>query len=249
MENLIGKYLFCEWKHNEGFEHHWLRRITRQTETQYIADCQHVLLLSEKYKKLYDAGSDYFYELFNHCATRFRLSGNKIVEKCTNLSNTDGVRTTTLVEDFSVLKCKYKFEDLFETDVRNFLNPDSRMLEHMGFMNDSKLNISEKLIYSFSVRSSENQSDLFNDVYGETVKHLKDLFGLPVFKANEFLGSIDTTHEKSRFSESAIHYHINHHGGDKPILTRDEKSGNVTIAFWVFDDKVVFKFSSGIDTW
>lgn len=49
MKNLIGKYIISTWDHREGYKQNWLRRINRQTATQYISDVQWTLLLSDKY--------------------------------------------------------------------------------------------------------------------------------------------------------------------------------------------------------
>lgn len=250
MKNLVNRYVFCQWKHNEGYQQNWLRRITRQTKTQYIADCQHTLLLSDKYKKLYDSKkSDYLYGIFQVCATRMRMIGDKLVGQTTHLSNPDGVNTIELVEDFSSLKCKYKYEELFDVDLRNILFIDSKMIKHMNWsynhFKEIQSDVKDEIFYKFKTTEiSEN-----DDCYGEIAKHLKQLFSLPVHHAHETFNNIDTIHEKSRFSESAIHYHMNFFGDDKPVITSKENYHNSTISFWLFDDKVVFKHEDGIDSW
>jgi hypothetical protein len=250
MTNLIGKYIFDEWTHNEGFKQNWLRRITRQTNTQYIADVQHTLLLDDKYKKMYDSKkSDYLYGIFQKCAKRFRMIKGELIEQFTHLSNPDGVRKNTLITDFSILKCKYKFEEIFYTDVRTLLTPDSKQLENFNrkfnFYKEHNHNVSEEEHYQVDV---EELSETDN-CYGSIATHLKQLFGVPVYMISELFVTIETIHENNIFSQTAIHYHINYFGDDKPIINFKENYDNVTISFWLFDDKVVFKTEDGIDSW
>jgi hypothetical protein len=251
MENLIGKYIFDEWTHNEGFKQNWLRRITRQTKTQYIADVQHTLLLSSRYEKLYDEKkSDFLYGIFKRCAKRMRMVKGQLIEQLTYLSNPDGIRKITLVEDFNILKCKYSYNELFDTDVRKFLSPDSNMVKDMNWWKEQfekdKLKVDN---YDFVFRFDTEEIIKVDSCWYTTSEHLKELFGVPAYHIKEHFGKMDTTHEKSIYSKTAIHYHINHFGGDKPILTFKEKYHNHTISFWLFDDKVVFRGESGIDTW
>lgn len=253
MNNLIGKYIFSEWTHNEGYKQNWMRRITRQTKTQYIADVQHVLLLGDKYKKLYDEKkSEYLYGIFQKPAKRMRMVKNKLVEQVTHLSNPDGVHNITLIEDFSILRCKYSYNELFDTDTRNILSPESDILEHMNWWktqlekDGGKVKVDN---FDFLFKFDTEEVVKVDSVWYTTAEHLKELFGVPAYHIKEHFGKMNTTHERSIYSDTAIHYHVNHNGGDKPILTFKENYHNHTISFWLFEDKVVFKDESGIDSW
>ncbi len=125
MKNLVNKHVFCEWIHNEGYRQNWLRRISRQTKTQYIADTQRILLCHDKYKE------KYLYKIFHSCANRMRMVDGKLVGRITHLSNPDGVNKITLIENFDILKCKYTFSELFERDLREILPADNRGLKYM----------------------------------------------------------------------------------------------------------------------
>jgi hypothetical protein len=247
MENLIGKYIISTWKHNEGFQQNWLRRINRQTKTQYVSDVQWTLLLSDKYKKLYDADSDFFYKRFNRCAFRCRFAKGKFIPQKSYLSNSDGVDILNLVEDFSTLKCEYEYSHLFENDIRNILPSDSKKLKEFkdtwDYFEEKELNNNtEDKFYVFNTYKTKEDDTV--------AAHLRELFGdVEVLKVSEAIHSIDTIHEKSIYSNTAIHYHINFHGGEKEIRSRQENYHNTTISFWFFGDRIVYKYNSGIASW
>ena len=104
MENLYNRFVFTHWKHNNGFEHRWLRRINRQTKTQYISDCQRYLISGdEKYMK----------GIFHSCATRFFFDKNGSFNQIRGRKyNTDGIHTVKLLEDFNILNASISFDDL-----------------------------------------------------------------------------------------------------------------------------------------
>jgi hypothetical protein len=249
MEDLHNRFIFSEWKHNNGFEQKWMRRITRQTKTQYIADCQHSLELSDKYTKLYNAGWDDMFSVFKKCAKRYRLVDNKLVGQNTHRSNPDGVRTITLIDDFNIMKCKYDYTELFDIDIRTVLPSDSKTLERANRtakILNAKYKIQEDEMYTLRIRENNNS---YTDCFVEVYNHLAQLFNKPVYMVDQMNLSINTTHDNSKYSNSAIHYHMNHFGGDKPMRTRKEDEHNMTISFWLFDDKVVFMKEDGIECW
>lgn len=111
MENYINRFIYTQWLHKSGFQQRWLRRINRQTDTQYISDCQRTLTGK---KDTYDK------QIFYHCATRFKLSkrDNKLIEL--GRTNPDGNLTVTLVEDFSQIDCDMSYEEfLVEIEALN----------------------------------------------------------------------------------------------------------------------------------
>lgn len=255
MKNLKNKYLLCHWIHNEGYETRWLRRITRQTKTQLICDVQRTLLLSDKYKKMYDNRSDYFIGIVKRWAKRFYMKDGKIIAQNTHLSNPDGKSIITFIDDNKDdLLCSLSYNELFERDIREFLPEDSstretitQYVERKGkFYAEQGVPFDGEKLYTI-VTEPMDEND---DIWGETTKHLKKLFNRLVYMVNELYVKICTTHdEKSLFRQTATHYHINHHGDDKLILTRIENKFNRTISFWLFEDRVVFKDEDGIGTW
>jgi hypothetical protein len=246
MKNEINNYIYSQWKHREGFESNWLRRITRQSKTQLICDVQRTLLLSDKYKKMYDAGHDYMMGVYPRWAKRFKIKNNDIKESITHLHNTDGVRKSTLLNgDFSKLLCPHKYEDLFNVDIRPLFEKDSITISSADdSYNVHKDIFTEDRFYFLSVEPVTSD----HDYYGNIAGHLYDLFKVPVYKVYDLWFKINTIHDRSIYN-SGIKYHINHYGGDVPIITSKENRKNRTISFWLFEDKVVFKTEDGIDAW
>lgn len=250
MENLTGKYIFTQWKHNNGFQQNWLRKITRQTKTQVICDVQHTLALSSKYKKMYAAGNDYFFIKVKKWAKRFKYQDYQLVRKTTHLDNTDGIHSVKIVNDFNSLLCVYKYNELFETDIRDFLSEHSHTLNSANHIFK---------VYSEHVKERDNLHNIIykidtklvnisDDVYGKTAKYLGNLFNLPVYRVTGLV-NVNTIHDLGRFSESAIHYHMIQEGWDKDIINWDQHMKNMTVSFWVFEDRVVFQSQDGIDSW
>ncbi len=250
MKNLIGKYIISTWDHREGYKQNWLRRINRQTATQYISDVQWTLLLSDKYRKLYETGVDFFYKRFTSAAFRCRFANGKFIPQKTHLSNPNGVQVLNLVEDFSLLKCKYSYSDLFETDIRKILPDDSDMLKEFEdswkFFEERNLNNNTK--EKFFTFTTYKPKDYYDE--NSVSAHLRKLFGdVEVLKVHESIHSMDTINETSIYSDTAIHYHINFHGGEKEIRSRKENYHNTTICFWFFGDTIVYKYAQGLNSW
>ena len=227
--SLINRYISITWKHNEGYTSRWLRRVTRETEKYIICDVRHTLWFNEKDKAKFGS---YRYKVYKPYAKRFKQTDTGLVEVIGKRRNPDGVNYVNLIEDFNTLLCEYKYNDLFETDVRILLPKDTDYNDILGFPKDS---------YCITPKLVDEQHRL-----NYIAEHLNKLFNRPVYFFSTY---IELIHEASPFSYSATHYHINHFGNDKEVLTSDEVRKNCTIAFWLFEDKVVFKFQTGIDTW
>lgn len=227
MENYVNRFIFTKWLHKDGFQQRWLRRINRQTDTQYVSDCQRTLTGKRDCfdkKKFYD------------CATRFKVGKNsgKLIEL--GRKNPDGKLSVALVEDMSQIDCDMTYEEfLAEIDALNKKAKD------------------EMQAYFRSVRLSEpktGKSDIFKDLFTPYVKHLKELFGedITVLKiSHEHVFS--TTHDNNKLAQNAVHYHITVHGGEADTITFEEDRNNSTIVFWKFGKTIVFDFASGIGSW
>ena len=101
-------------------------------------------------------------------------------------------------------------------------------------------------IYNVNVEKAEYG---FGDCCKAIIEHLKELFNVEVFELQDYFAKIDTTHDTTIYSKTAIHYHMNHFGNDKPIITFKENQHNDTICFWLFADRIVYKRVEGIDSW
>jgi hypothetical protein len=236
LEQYKGKFIFCSLVHHSGYTQKWLRRITRTTKTQIIADVQYV--------GNYNSSKNNEMERMNERAFRMNLKNDQLIERQPLANNKESIRTVSLVEDFNSLKCDMSYDELFNTDLRKIFEPTSDIIEFIDYSNKRR-NI-ENVDSEYKISTI-----LVNDVdhYSGIAKHLKDLFGnIPVYRILSQV-TLNTTHDETIFLKTAIHYHININGGDKPYITRKENSGNRTISFWLFDDKIVFQIETGIDSW
>lgn len=197
MENLINRFVLDVMIDND-YQLNWLRRITRQTKTQYIADVQYIIDFKNNLPR---------YKVSNHCAKRYKLIKGvlKPIDKQYYYNHLNDI---TLINNFDILLCSFKYEELFKNIIPVYV---------------------------------ENIDD-------ETVNYLK-IFNKPIYQIYDFMGDIDTINGFTIFSKSAIHFHINHFGGNKDIRTTLENRPNKTISFWLFEDKLVFKLEYGINTW
>lgn len=247
MKEHIGKYVFTTWTHNSGFRQQWLRHINRVTKHYLCSDVQHTLALGDKWKKKYDKGSDYYYVIHKPWAKRFRFVDGNLVREGSHRNNTDGQFTAEFVEDFSSLKCKYAFSELFNTNILDNV-PEGRYRDRI-------IKRADELAERFKVDSSKFTNmgvEMIapdDDVYGHTASHLMKLLGVSkVAKVQSFYIQLDTTHHQSKYTETATHYHIIEQPNKSPISFK-EHYRDQTISFWLFDDLVVFKLEDGIDTW
>lgn len=246
------RHIISTWVHNDGYTQKWLRRVTRQTKTQVICDCQHTLMFkekAEKVKKLLNT-TDIVYQLFTCCAFRMNYKNGKLVERKSHLANSDGVSSVSLLENISSLKSEISFKELFGVDVREILPKDSQrleILEKIVKMHKEKypeINFDDDYQLSFELKD-----DKLCNYEVLVVSQLKYLFNLPVYELIDQYNVVDTTHEMSAYTKNCVHYHVNCSGDDRKYITFNEHYKNRTIDFWLFDDMVVFKFHEGIDSW
>jgi len=231
-----NKYVFSEWEHNEGFKSRWLRRITRTTKTQLIADVQRI----SDYKV-----KPYQYKWFQECAFRMNVKNGEPIQRLSHLAYDDGIRKLRFVDNFNMLKCKDSFKDIFQTDIRKIYPENHHLITFTNeFIKEEKIKIKK----DFWLPTLYKIDD---DFYKEIIEHFQELFGnIPVYKVKfGFSDQLETVHTKSIFSDNCIFYHITHHGNDKLSLNFDENRDNTTICFWLFDDKIIFQFESGIKSW
>jgi hypothetical protein len=81
----------------------------------------------------------------------------------------------------------------------------------------------------------------------KTVSYLKSLF-----KTNEVYVFFDDGIERkpqSDLHKTGTLFHMNHFGIDKKFIKNDLQYYNRTIIFWLFENRLVFKYESGKDTW
>lgn len=242
---VVGNFILDQWV-NKDYRANWLRRINYETETDYVSDVQRYV------KDWKIKGDNYEYVHVGKWARRYRKTkdgGFKSVS--TKLSNPDGKSILSLVTDLKTLKCKYTFEELFNTDLRNIQNPEAYPLKSLlrrQERNELRKTKDENLFllrdHCYLSDSSPNQ----NAIMGwdaKLVKYLEEQFGVPVYDLNE---KVSEWNKQSKLTQSGTYFHITHFGGEKKSLTRDENDMNRTIMFWLFDDKLIFQYEEGRDT-
>lgn len=225
MENYVNRFIYTKWLHKDGFQQRWLRRINRQTEAQFVSDCQRTLTGK---KDCYDK------QKFYHCATRFKIGKNSgdLIEL--GRKNPDGNLTVALVDDMSQIDCDITLEE-FKAELDR-INQGVKE-EHKDAMN----------VYYHSVHLAEPKSDLYNSIK----LHLLELFGsdTELIKLSDNSGAISTTHGKGVITYNAVHYHITIHGGEADTITFEEDRKNTTIVFWKFGKTIIFDYAKGIGSW
>jgi len=237
MENIVGKYILDTWI-NGKYVTRWLRRINRETKTQYVSD---VL----RYNKNWDDDIDDMYYV-GRWAKRYAKTPNGFKYIATNRSSPDGKSHLTLVDKLGDVKCVETFEKLFQTDVRTFMSDNSE--DESGVIFDIKLRYKENIKDEhFKLERYIRKATSKDDTYWNStiIKFLEDEFNLPIFRFRLHL----CEHENNLVLKTATHFHITHFGDDAKVVDRKVNYANKTILFWLFDDKVVFTYQDGIGTW
>lgn len=238
---MVGKYIRTEWNHNDGYVQTWLRRISRETKTQYISEVQRY------FRNFEDGVNDRVFKY--RWAKRYnKNSDGSISVRNTHLSNPDGIHKLQVIDllsetDLVKLRCVYSFSDLFETDIRLLQSENCY---------PRKL-IEKRYLKCLSEGKTFDKDRFFVDVYSENstnhwneplIKWLEDTFKVPVYAVCD----INEHFEQGILTKSATYLHITHFGDDKKILKTGENYHNRTICFWLFEDKLVFKYEDGKDS-
>lgn len=180
---------------------------------------------TQRFLDLSRKSDDYVYSVDNHSAKRFNVKNGKIQMRMGRRFNPNGLMDVKLVEDFNLLNLNYSFEN-FESDI-------SQLLEF--YDSDGRQTI--------FIKKADEVSPV-----GE---YLMNLFGkdIEIYSILDFFGSIDTTHENNRIAYTATKHHITIHGGNSKTISSTDNRKNTTISFWKFDNKIVWKYESGIGSW
>jgi hypothetical protein len=236
MQNMLGKYIFTTWVHTEsGYEQKWLRRVTRQSDKYFYADVQ----------RWSDYKSNAKYKWPKRLAFKGYYDKNGVLIDSMNVGRRctkEGVATVKVVEDFSELKCKATYQEMFEVDITKHLDEDaiiSKILKKRGEDGDT--------YNEYKPRLTDKDSRMY-EILGNLIEHLTELFHVPVYRISSMC-SINTTHDITIFSKNGVHYHYTINGNDKEVLTRKENEHNCTITFWLFEDRLVFQLADGIGSW
>lgn len=229
---VVGNFILDEWI-NGDFREAWLRRINRETKTTYVSDVQRDVKNWKVDPKKYE------YRHVGKWTRRYRKTkdgGFKSVT--TRLSNPDGKSNLSLVTDLKTVKCKFTFDELFNTDIRQLQDAKSYPLNQL-------ITHGETRPERFLLRNSCYLSSPNEGWDAPIAKYLMEQFGVPVYRLTEFLSEF---FHQGNITRAATYMQITHFGGEKKSLTREENEFNHTILFWLFDDKLIFRIEEGKDS-
>ena len=245
-KSLIGKFIKEEWVNGE-YKQTWLRRVNRETNTQYISDVQ-------RYVKSWEGKESEKKIFVGKWAKRYaKLKNGQVGYKTTHRSNPDGKMTLSIVTDLSTQLCSCSYSELFETDVREI--QDAKEYPRKGLEarqeRASKRDNYDKLVCEkdyvlaeYIVLQKGTDTHPIGGWDAPITKYLEETFKVPVYNLYE---NIREHWKLSKLSKSGTLMHITHFGNDKEVITFDENYHNRTIMFWLFKDKLVFQYEDGKD--
>jgi hypothetical protein len=225
--NLLNKLVLAEWI-NGDFRQLFLRRINRETKTQYISDVPKTCLDYDSEPPKYGHVAKW--------AKRFnKLPNGEIKARLNHRYNSDGHYELKIVENASKdLLCKYSFDEVFNSKILNkwlFLEVYSENYPLKEYNNEEDRN------HPFAWLRSNDRYKLKNYLY--------ELFNVPIYNLSDNYKMdlkeedwLDEDDNKTIFNKSMTLFHVIHF-----------KKKHYTIGFWLFEDKLVYKYDSGKSTW
>jgi hypothetical protein len=240
---LIGRHIKQTWI-NGDFRQTWVRRIDRETVTQYVSEVQRTV---KDYK-----ADEIKYVFYPKWAQRFRKRSGADKTPApivTKLHNSNGHYELQLVKDYNKdLRCIYSYAELFQTDLRELQQGENSWpLASINRRNkDAKEDGTRMRSYLL-----EEYIDLVNPERhwnAPLMQYLQKTFNVPIYEIMGF-ERVNEAQHKNKLTYSKTFWHINIFNNDKPEITMNENESNRTIAFWLFEDRLVFQTEDGIDTW
>lgn len=263
MENLLGKHIFftCGLSHPKNGIYRVLRRINRETDTQYISDVQRAPYVKWNRARNHQKEFDWDRKVwFQKIARRYKKS--KLIDKNGNL--TDNYYDATFVDDsdYSVAISDTPFDELFRV-VKGDGGDDLYEHDFKTFSKKAGYGGLASNLFPNLFRKTNKDGYILQDVCIDTKsyigQHLKEVFGVDVyivdrvwcdkrFVGDQYCGN-NYSFEYSRecdFDRNAVFHQVTSSGGDKPEITKEENEGNSPILIWFFKDKIVYKEERGM---
>lgn len=255
MKDLLGKHIFItmdlSWPKNGIYR--VLRRINRETDSQYISDVQRSPYYTDK-------GGDRKFDWtrrkwFQKIARRYNKS--RLLNNDGSLSDYYG-KTTLIDEDYSSMISDIDFNELFRVvkgDGRDdlFQNDLDTFSKKAGFSG-----LLPNKFYRKTNKAGYILQDVCIDTKGYIGQHLKEVFGVDVYVADRiwcdkrFVGekycghNYDYNYQKScDFDRNAVFHQVTSSGSDRSVISAEEDKLNSPILMWLFKDRVVYKKEQG----
>lgn len=239
MISLKNKYIFfsIDLSIPENGVKRVLRRINRESKTQFISDVQRVPARVK--------GSNDFnwgiYSNFHIIAKRFIK--NKLFNDKAELTNYYGETTALIEDDLSSMLSDVPFEEMFNIVEGNNKNDIYNHIYNVENFAEIRKN---KILKPFNVCI---------DSEGEIGKLLKKEFNIDVYVTDVLYDHINKKHfdynysKKDKYSRNSILHQVTKFGNDKKQISKEDNSKNSPIIMWIFKDKIVYKESSGHSEW
>ncbi len=214
-----------------------IRRFTRETETQLIADGEYSLISGKGTKT-----DDFFYTRRSRNANRFKKKGLELKLMCDQSWN-EGRKFSVLEFKPENYRCEKTFKELFQTPAKD-MGSELYLQRSKGYEDrpDLKEKYLNRTFEEDLVLIDYNSTGNDLDDWDLPVRlHLRELFGnLPIYKFYE--RNIDRHNGTDPLGKCVISYSITHFGEDKKIISFKENYDNRKIYFWAFEDRIVFTY-------
>lgn len=239
--SLVGKWVLEHWV-NGGYEARYLREIHKEDKRFYYS---HVQRTAHAYRE-----SPVKYVHVHKWAKKFKKDPTNPLGFSRSIgerSNTDGQMHYLLLNSPSEAISPYRYEDVFETDLRQIQStedyPLKKMLQKYQLL-DAKYNTKDTDIFKIIPEDTDKPNgDLWG--LGET---LKKLFEVPKVYClwNTYIDENDDN--LTILSKSGTLFHLLYNTNVKYVDSKTSHE-NKTICFWLFKGKLVYHCVDGYDTW
>jgi hypothetical protein len=252
-KTLLGRHLFltCGLSWPKDGIYRVLRRINRESKSQYISDVQRV---ARQYKgkngeRKFDWDN---YEDFKLISRRFRK--NLLFDGKGNLTDKYGDATIVDKYDYSEMYSDTPFEELFRV-VKG--NSRDDLFQHDLKTFSSKIGMFGKIKNKTNKKGFILQ-DVCVDSEGYIGQHLSEVFKVDVYVADRiwcdkrFVGEQYCGHNYSfnysrdcDFDRNAVFHQVTSSGGDKTIISKEDNQKNSPVFIWFFKDRIVYTKAGG----
>ncbi len=230
--NLLNKHLLSTIVTiDENKVYKFLRRINRETKTQYISDVQRACDWGETNNKWVN---------FQIIARRYRK--NKLFLNDKSISDYYG--NCKLVENNSLLIGDTDFKEMFKIVPGN--NRDDLF----------KYGLNSRNSFFNLFQSKKTKPFLCCLDTGYIGQYLKETFNVPVYIVDRMYNEETSKHFSlghdeiyDKYQRNAIFYQVTSSGNDKKIITTEENRNNSPIILWFFENHIVYCKATGYSEW
>jgi len=245
---LLGKQLLVTHKWYDDYKksdkiYRVLRRINRETKTQFISDVQRVPKSWRSEEGLNSMIN------FQKIARRFRKSklivDNKFTDYYGQISlcnSSDPMLSDTLFSDMFVV-VDSTVDDLHMYDW------ERRQNYYFGLISYDR--IKEKVFKRLGKEMDRPKHPCCLDTETYVSKYLGQEFNKPVYYVDRMYDTVEKEHwsheldPTNMYDRNFIFHQVTSSGGDKSVITSEENEPNDSIGFWVFSDRIVYVKQSG----